>query len=167
MVKALAQFGLDGHMPAPPVTPDAPMADRLAAVAATEKRMGRVLEELRKPCRRPNGVVTMTTTIAGVDGNDIALYITHPNPIGGELPGVVHFHGGGMAINSVTDLSYTRARENLAATGLVVIGVEFRNAGGRLGPHPYPAGLNDCASAIRWAYANRADLGISHLITVW
>ena len=77
----------------------------------------------------------------------------------------MHFHGGGMAINSVTDPSYTRARENLAATGLVVIGVEFRNAGGRLGPHPYPAGLNDCASAIRWAYANRADLGISHLIT--
>ena len=70
-----------------------------------------------------------------------------------------------MAINSVTDTSYTRARENLAATGLVVIGVEFRNAGGRLGPHPFPAGLNDCASAIRWVYANRADLGISHLIT--
>jgi acetyl esterase/lipase len=70
-----------------------------------------------------------------------------------------------MAINSVTDSSYTRARENLAATGLVVVGVEFRNAGGRLGPHPYPAGLNDCASAIRWAYANRTDLGISHLIT--
>ncbi len=165
MVKALAQFGLDGHMPAPPVTPDAPMSDRLEAVAATEKRMGRVLEELAQTLPRPNGVVTMTTTIAGVDGNDIALYITHPNPIGGELPGVVHFHGGGMAINSVTDLSYTRARENLAATGLVVVGVEFRNAGGRLGPHPYPAGLNDCASAIRWAYANRADLGISHLIT--
>jgi len=70
-----------------------------------------------------------------------------------------------MTINGVTDLSYTRARENLAATGLVVIGVEFRNAGGRLGPHAYPAGLNDCASAIRWTYANRADLGISHLIT--
>jgi acetyl esterase/lipase len=107
----------------------------------------------------------MTTTITGVDGNDIALHITHPIPAAGALPGVVHFHGGGMAINSVTDLSYTRARENLAATGLVVVGVEFRNAGGRLGPHPYPAGLNDCASAIRWTHANRTNLGISHLIT--
>ena len=136
MVKALAQFGLDKHMPLPSATPDAPMAERLAAVAATEKRMGRVLEQLAQTLPSPTGVVTMTTTIAGVDGNDIALYITHPNPIGAELPGVVHFHGGGMAINGVTDLSYTRARENLAATGLVVIGVEFRNAGGRLGPHP-------------------------------
>ena len=46
MVKALAPFGLDGHMPVPTVTPDAPMEDRLAVVAATEKRMGGVLEEL-------------------------------------------------------------------------------------------------------------------------
>ena len=121
--------GSTGTCRLPSVTPDAPMADRLAAVAATEKRMGRVLEQLAQTLPSPNGVVTMTTTIAGVDGNDIALYITHPNPIGGELPGVVHFHGGGMAINSVTDSSYTRARENLAATGLVVVGVEFRNAG--------------------------------------
>ena len=165
MVTALAPFGLDGHMPVPSTTPDSPLEDRLATVAATEKRMGAVLEALARNIPSPSGVVTMTTTITGVDGNDIALSITHPNPIGSELPGVVHFHGGGMAINSATDASYTRARENLAATGLVVVGVEFRNAGGRLGPHPYPAGLDDCAAAVRWTYANRADLGISHLIT--
>lgn len=165
MVKALAPFGLDGHMPVPPVTPDAPLADRLDAVAATENRMGAVLEALAENLPSPKGIATMTTTITGVDGNDIGLYITHPIAATDALPGVVHFHGGGMAINSVTDPSYTRARENLAATGLVVVGVEFRNAGGRLGPHPYPAGLNDCASAVRWTYANRDDLGISHLIT--
>jgi acetyl esterase len=165
MVKALAPFGLDGHMPVPPVTPDAPLADRLAAVVATEKRMGAVLESLAQTLPVAAGVATTTTTITGVDGNAIALYITRPTVGTGVLPGVIHFHGGGMAINGVTDLSYTRARENLAATGLVVVGVEFRNAGGRLGPHPYPAGLNDCASAVRWAYANRTDLGISHLIT--
>lgn len=164
MVAALAPFGLDGMLPSPPVPLDAPMADRLSVVAATEKAMGAVLEALAQNLPSPKGVTTMTTTIAGVDGNDIALSITHPNPIGGELPGVVHFHGGGMAINSASDTCYTRARENLAATGLVVVGVEFRNAGGRLGPHPFPAGLNDCAAAIRWTYANRADLGISHLI---
>src|SRR6476619_7284592 len=127
--------------------------------------MGRVLEQLAQTLPSPTGIATMTTTITGVDGNDIGLYITHPIAATEALPGVVHFHGGGMAINSVTDASYTRARENLAATGLVVVGAEFRNAGGRLGPHPYPAGLNDCASAVRWTYANRADLGLSHLIT--
>ena len=39
--------------------------------------------------------------------------------------------------------STRRWRAELAATGLVVAGVEFRNAGGRLGPHPFPAGLDD------------------------
>ena len=29
---------------------------------------------------------------------------------------------------------------------------------------PYPAGLNDCAAAVQWVAANRAELGISHLI---
>ena len=165
MVRALAPFGLDGHMPVPSATPESPLEDRLAAVAATEKRMGAVLEALAQNLPSPTGVATMTTTITGHDGNDIALYITHPIPAGGHLPGVVHFHGGGMAINSVTDTSYTRVRENLAATGLVAVGVEFRNAGGRLSPHPYPAGIDDFASALRWTYANRSDLGISHLIT--
>ena len=77
------------------------MADRLAAVAASSGEW--------TACSRswsnlpsPTGVATMTTTITGVDGNDIALYITHPIPAAGELPGV-YFHGGGMGINSATD----------------------------------------------------------------
>ena len=165
MVKALAPFGLDGHMPLPPVTLDAPLEDRLA------RRRGDRAEDGRRPRgagAEPSvaeGIATTTTTITGVDGNDIALYITRPADATGSMPCVVHLHGGGMAINSVTDTPYTRGRENLAATGLVVIGVEFRNAGGKLGPHPYPAGLNDCAAAVRWTYANRNELGISHLIT--
>ena len=69
-----------------------------------------------------------------------------------------------MAIGSATDACYARGREYLAATGLVVVGVEFRNSGGKLGPHPYPAGLNDCAAGVRWTYANRSELGVSHLI---
>ncbi len=77
---------------------------------------------------------------------------------------MVHFHGGGMAIGSAADAAYRHLREALAATGLVAVGVEFRNSGGRLGVHPFPAGLNDCAAATRWVYANAAELGVSHLI---
>jgi len=42
--------------------------------------------------------------------------------------------------------------------------VEFRNGAGKLGDHPFPAGLNDCATGTRWAYEHRAALGISHLV---
>jgi acetyl esterase len=42
--------------------------------------------------------------------------------------------------------------------------VEFRNAGGKLGPYPFPAGLNDCFSALRWAAGHKADLGVSKIV---
>jgi acetyl esterase len=66
------------------------------------------------------------------------LYISRPDNVDGALPCVVHTHGGGMAFLSAADTTYQRWREFLAATGLLVVGVKFRNAGGKLGPHPYP-----------------------------
>ena len=49
-------------------------------------------------------------------------------------------------------------------SGLVVVGVEFRNGGGKHGAYPFPAGLTDCSSALQWVIDNRARLGISTLI---
>ena len=59
---------------------------------------------------------------------------------------------------------YVRWRDELAASGLCVVGVEFRNAAGKLGNHPFPAGLNDCASGAQWAYQNKDALGISNVV---
>jgi len=59
---------------------------------------------------------------------------------------------------------YVHWRGVLADLGMVVIGVEFRNGGGRLGNHPFPAGLNDCASAVQWAHSNRDALGVSTIV---
>jgi len=47
---------------------------------------------------------------------------------------------------------------------MVVVGEEFRNGGGKLGNHPFPAGLNDCAAATQWTYANKDRLGISRIV---
>jgi acetyl esterase/lipase len=163
MVKALAEFGLDGILPLAPVTVDSPLADRLAFTALNEEGVGAVLSAFGQAVPDVEGVTTTTTTITGEDGNDVTLYVSRPETPG-PLPAVVHLHGGGMAIGSATDAGYARGREYLAATGLVVVGVEFRNSGGKLGPHPYPAGLNDCASGVRWVSANRGDLGVTHLI---
>src|SRR6478752_2853028 len=126
--------------------------------------MGAIFEVFAKAAPEITGVTTTTTAITGADGNDITLYISRPDDADGALPGVVHLHGGGMATGSAADTGYVKLREYLAATGLVVVGVEFRNSGGKLGPHPYPAGLNDCAAGVRWTYANLSELGASHLI---
>ena len=164
MVKLLAQFGMDATLPPAPVTVESPLADRLAWAAVTEQGMSTIFEALASALPAVAGVTTTTTTITGDDGNEITLYISRPTDGGAALPCMVHLHGGGMAIGSAADGPYMHLREYIAATGLVVIGVEFRNSGGKLGPHPYPAGLNDCAAATRWVAANRKELGASHLI---
>jgi acetyl esterase/lipase len=164
MVKALAEFGLDGRLPPIPLTVDSPLEERLALATMSEDGMGAVFDAFAKRAPEVTGVATTTTTIAGHDGNDITLFISRPDGAAGALPAVVHLHGGGMAISSAADVGYLRLREYLAATGVVVVGVEFRNSGGKLGPHPFPAGLNDCAAGVRWVAANRAELGIGHLI---
>jgi acetyl esterase len=164
MVKAFVQFGIEGRLPAPELTVESPLEDRRAYAAANEEGMGPIFEILGQGVPAVTGVTTTTTTVTGSDGNDITLYISRPDVAGRALPAVVHLHGGGMAIMSAADTGIARGREYLAATGLVVVGVEFRNSAGKLGPHPYPAGLNDCASAVRWVADNRSDLGISHLI---
>ena len=38
-----------------------------------------------------------------------------------------------------------------------MVGVEFRNVGGQLGNHPFPAGLNDCVSNYR-GYTKREKI---------
>jgi acetyl esterase len=164
MVAALAPLGLDGRLPQPQLTVDAPLEDRLAFVTETEEAIGAVLDEFAQGAPVGQGVTTTTATITGGGGKDITLYISRPDNGDGALPCVVHTHGGGMAFLSAADTMYQRWREFLAATDLLVVGVEFRNAGGKLGPHPYPAGLDDCAAAVQWVAANRGELGISHLI---
>ncbi len=164
MIAALAPFGLDGLLPLPPVTPDSPLPDRVAYVTEAEEVLVDVLDALARIAPVAEAVTNETTTIRGDDGNDITLYISRPSGTTAVAPCIFHIHGGGMAFGSATDIGYVRWRDNLAATGLVVVGVEFRNSAGELGPHPYPAGLNDCAAGLRWTAAHLGDLGASHIV---
>ena len=109
-------------------------------------------------------IATQEKSLTGVDGNEIKLYIEKPKGVVATLPGIVHIHGGGMAFTTSQAAGATRWRKTLARQGLVVIGVEFRNAGGELGDHPFPAGLNDCATAVQWVHKNRSKLNLSSLV---
>jgi dipeptidyl aminopeptidase/acylaminoacyl peptidase len=85
------------------------------------------------------GVTSETISVPGSDGAQLTLYLHRPVGVEGPLPGMVHLHGGGMVLWQAADPAYIRWRDSLAAAGMVVAGVEFRNGAGKLGPHPYPA----------------------------
>lgn len=67
---------------------------------------------------------------------------------------LLYFHGGGFILGSIGVMDNV-ARELCHHTGAVVVSVEYR-----LAPeHPYPAGLDDCVAATRWATGHAAELG--------
>ena len=108
MVAALAPFGLDGRLPPPPLSVDSPLEERLAFLAAMEEQFGAIFDTLAQAQPVAEGVTSTTVTIAGGGGNDLTLYVSRPADTDGPLPGVVHLHGGGMAILSAADTLYVR-----------------------------------------------------------
>lgn len=96
------------------------------------------------------------------DGNSINIQIIRPDN-SETLPCVYYIHGGGMAAMSCYDGNYRAWGKIIAAQGVAVVMVDFRNA---LTPSsvpevaPFPAGLNDCVSGLKWAHANAQALNI-------
>ena len=166
MVAALQPFGLDRQSPPLPVSTASPRETLLDFAAATEANFTGLFEALLAGLPAVEGVSRQTVTVTGEDDNEISLHIHRPVGRAGneKLPCVVHFHGGGGVILSAADACYERWRDELAAHGAVVVGVEFRNAAGKLGNHPFPAGLDDCAAATRWVLEHRAELGVGNVV---
>ncbi len=85
------------------------------------------------------------------DGVPVRIYRPAPDP---DLPVVVYFHGGGWTIGSVGEFDLV-ARQIANATNAVVVSVDYR-----LAPeHPFPAPLDDCWNALRWAAKNASSFG--------
>ncbi len=72
----------------------------------------------------------------------------------GPVPTVVFFHGGGFVIGDL-ETHDDHARLLCRDVGAVVLSVDYR-----LAPeHPWPAGLEDCLAATRWAFEHVDELG--------
>ena len=164
MVAALEPLGLAGRADPVPLTPESSLEEIRALAALGEPGFEQLFDIFFEALPPVEGVESRTEVVTGVDGNEISLYIHRPAGGGGPYPGILHIHGGGMVILSAAGSSYRRWRDELATRGLVVVGVEFRNAAGALGCHPFPAALNDCASALEWMHANLQHLDASKLV---
>jgi acetyl esterase len=111
-----------------------------------------------------NGLaITTETFISKPDGNTVQIQYIRPDNAG-ILPCVYYIHGGAMATMSCYDGNYKAWGRIMAAQGIAVAMVDFRNA---LVPSstaevaPYPAGLNDCLSGLKWVNANSSKLAIN------
>ena len=96
------------------------------------------------------------------DGNTINIQFVRPD---NEeiLPCAYYIHGGGMAFLSCYDANYLAWAKMIASEGVVVAMVDFRNA---VSPSsvpevaPFPAGLNDCVSGLKYVVDNAAKHGV-------
>jgi acetyl esterase/lipase len=106
--------------------------------------------------------VTEHAVVSDPDGNTINIRFIRPDR-SDVLPCVYYIHGGGMQVMSCYDGNYRAWGRILAARGLAVAMVDFRNA---LVPSsvaevaPFPAGLNDCVSGLKWVAAHHRELAI-------
>jgi acetyl esterase len=162
----LAEFGLDGHAAPPPFDRSA-SPEQVAefvgqAHAAFEGLYAAVPSDWPGEVRAE--VSHRVETIQGVDGNDIPLHVFRPAGLDGPLPCTVYVHGGGMTILDAHNAVHQRWSEDLAASGMVVVTVGFRNAWTPEGANPFPAGLDDCSSALDWVHAHRAELGATSVV---
>ena len=109
------------------------------------------------------GLSTRTESITSQpDGNSINIQYIRPDT-DETLPCVYYIHGGGMQSMSCFDGNYKAWGRIIAAQGVAVAMVDFRNA---VTPSsvpeiaPFPAGLNDCVSGLKWVHAHADDLKI-------
>jgi acetyl esterase len=85
------------------------------------------------------------------DGVPVRIFRPSPSP---DLPVVVHIHGGGWTIGNVEQYDPI-ARQIANATNAIVVSVDYR-----LAPeYPYPAGLDDCWTALLWTAKNASTFG--------
>lgn len=106
--------------------------------------------------------VRVETFVSEPDGNTIKIRYIRPET-SERLPCIYYIHGGGMMIMSCFDGPYRAWGKIIASHGVAVAMVDFRNclrASSAPQVAPYPAGLNDCVSGLKWVHDHADALNI-------
>jgi acetyl esterase len=118
-------------------------------VARSRLRLLKVPSEMLPDLRVEN----RTVGHGDVTGIPVRIYWP-PSETEEPLPVVVFYHGGGFCLGDL-DTHDPVARAHAVGAGAIVVSVQYR-----LAPeHPFPAGVNDCWAALRWAAENATELG--------
>jgi acetyl esterase/lipase len=100
------------------------------------------------------GLDVIDRQLPAADGREVSVRVFRPERSNG-VPALLYIHGGGFVVGGVE----TEAAGSAALArelSIIVVSVEYR-----LAPeHPYPAGLDDCMTALRWMHDQARELGI-------
>jgi acetyl esterase/lipase len=121
-------------------------------------RSGRTLQVMRRVITRPSAIaegVEMRTLTARANGSERRVLVY-------ERPDRVHpsgallwIHGGGYVMGT------PEVENELCSRIALDLGVLVVNVSYRLAPeHPFPAGLDDCYTALAWLHEQADELGI-------
>jgi acetyl esterase/lipase len=161
---------LFGAFPSMAPLADAESRDQLLAEATTEEAIAQraliktFMDMVDTEEVAPSAGLTVTEhqVTSQPDGNTINIRFIRPDDAG-VVPCVYYIHGGGMQIMSCYDGNYRAWGRIIAARGVAVAMVDFRNALVSSSVEevaPFPAGLNDCVSGLKWVGENHELLGI-------
>lgn len=131
---------------------------------AAEAAMAALFDACDTEANAPSAGLSIRTEtyVSAPDGNSIRAAVIRPDTPE-RLPCVVYIHGGGMQTMSAFNGMYSAWGRIIASQGVAVVMPDFRNA---LRPSsapevkPFPAGLNDCVSAVKWVHGNAHALNI-------
>jgi acetyl esterase/lipase len=174
--KIAADPRIDPRLKAIFAWPDRPpvgdISDREALIAeanspaglAGEAAMAALFDACDSEANAPTAGLAIRTDsfVSAPDGNTIQVAVIRPDTPE-RLPCVYYIHGGGMQTMSAFNGMYKAWGRIIASQGVAVVMVDFRNA---LRPSsapevvPFPAGLNDCVSGLKWVAANAEALNI-------
>ncbi|HTW33157.1 MAG TPA: alpha/beta hydrolase fold domain-containing protein [Rhizomicrobium sp.] len=153
----------------PEMSPQGDVADRETLLAEENSEAGKaraaattaMLDMVDNEAIAPSAGLTVRveTFRSEPDGNMVKIRFIRPDTAE-RLPCVYYIHGGGMAVMSCFDGMYRAWGKIIAHQNVVVAKVDFRNcqrASSAPEVEPFPAGLSDCVSGLKWV-ASHADM---------
>jgi acetyl esterase/lipase len=102
------------------------------------------------------GADVQTHSITRKDvGTDIRVIVIKPRSATGELPALLHIHGGGYVFGTA-DMRIARLTRLAIQVNCIIASVEYR-----LAPETvFPGAIDDCFSAFEWIHKNASSLGV-------
>jgi acetyl esterase/lipase len=115
----------------------------------------RLLMPLMPRPRNPEVLVENIHIPGQHDRTRIRLRVYKPKSVAPPTPVLVWLHGGGYVMGR-PELDDVCCAEHVRESGITVVSVDYRCAP----KHPFPAGLEDSYSALKWVASHSQELGV-------